>query len=679
MSRLVIEKEIEDYNVHASFIFSKYDDVLTLSSVEFAADAENSLNTNRYLFQGYDKPTPETDAIIDEFISKIGQSAELETDKPAITLNNDTLISDVDILKISERYFPISISTSLGHSLLSLHTRDPLMQGSISVVNESGSDSWSAKSINKMRTLYGSHGSEYELIHARALDSLSMTTRGCVAGYVRGDYFKNKYQHDRLGYIKYIIPSSITSKLIPNCPSELEESYNIFHTEVVDNSFVTHRITLTKKYTIDNEIIISATERGYMKFGPDGRTAYRKLKRTDKEDSAFNALMISTKTLTHYVNADSGVYTTSTGVSLLNFFMDNMELAKKSGVHSMYDIVGQELHLSDSTIMIALAIMNDNPASELLINMGFSNLVMKTITKVINHSYNKQDMIANSNNLGHFINNEAKKGKQAVFMPPYIVSYLKENDYCVEDIHSWNDIYQLENLSKDNFEKIISMPEYDIITAFTTATLSKVCDIIKYDEYNAEKTIRYVVKQSIITGRTPNVIAGYLADYLRMCQDAEITADEFPKDIESVHDTMSEHMMTIRNELSDKKIRQHADSHLENLKPIFTSTDKDTVALLKKYSIIFPQSSKDLVEEGQQQRNCVGGYVQRVVDGTEIVFFIREKESESVSLATCSFQNREDGRAGYHQCMYRSNRSVGKTDDVYKLYSLVQTTLGFQE
>jgi hypothetical protein len=50
--------------------------------------------------------------------------------------------------------------------------------------------------------------------------------------------------------------------------------------------------------------------------------------------------------------------------------------------------------------------------------------------------------------------------------------------------------------------------------------------------------------------------------------------------------------------------------------------------------IIAPKSASDVINEGVNQRNCVGAYVNRVIDGQTVILFLRRKDNPEKSLVT---------------------------------------------
>ena len=56
------------------------------------------------------------------------------------------------------------------------------------------------------------------------------------------------------------------------------------------------------------------------------------------------------------------------------------------------------------------------------------------------------------------------------------------------------------------------------------------------------------------------------------------------------------------------------------------------------YIIKVPQSIDDLVDEGQQQNNCVGYYYNdNIVDNKDLIYFIRKKDKPKKSYVTCRY------------------------------------------
>ena len=86
---------------------------------------------------------------------------------------------------------------------------------------------------------------------------------------------------------------------------------------------------------------------------------------------------------------------------------------------------------------------------------------------------------------------------------------------------------------------------------------------------------------------------------------------------------------------------------------LFKSTRKEETKFQKEYQIVFPNCVNDFVQEGINQRNCVGGYARLVAKGDTIVFFVRKKSEPDKSYITAECR---DGKLV--QCMYACNVRV---------------------
>lgn len=95
-------------------------------------------------------------------------------------------------------------------------------------------------------------------------------------------------------------------------------------------------------------------------------------------------------------------------------------------------------------------------------------------------------------------------------------------------------------------------------------------------------------------------------------------------------------------------------------KDIFLSRYNDILKFeYGNLEVILPTQPTDLTKEGNDNHNCVGSYIQYVVNGTSIVVFVRHKDSPDKSYITCEI--RPDGRI--NQFYLRGNYSVHETED----------------
>lgn len=80
------------------------------------------------------------------------------------------------------------------------------------------------------------------------------------------------------------------------------------------------------------------------------------------------------------------------------------------------------------------------------------------------------------------------------------------------------------------------------------------------------------------------------------------------------------------------------------------------------YTIVVPQSVSDLVKEGEEQNNCVGSYYNdNILNGRDLIFFIRKTESKDKSYITARYHVKDK-----EVCEYRLARNESVDDVVDK-------------
>ncbi len=126
--------------------------------------------------------------------------------------------------------------------------------------------------------------------------------------------------------------------------------------------------------------------------------------------------------------------------------------------------------------------------------------------------------------------------------------------------------------------------------------------------------------------------ANYMEDYLRMCDLMQIIPDKFPKDIKKTHNHL----------VASYKAKVDSDNDA-----FIAAVSKEATKFIptsekycdSNYMIIIPSSTRDIIQEGQNQHNCVGSYVYAVAKGESLVFFIRKKDTPEESFVTAEFRH----------------------------------------
>jgi hypothetical protein len=112
-----------------------------------------------------------------------------------------------------------------------------------------------------------------------------------------------------------------------------------------------------------------------------------------------------------------------------------------------------------------------------------------------------------------------------------------------------------------------------------------------------------------------------IRDYLRKCNALEIEMNA--TDLINHYGLVCEMYDLRKNEMTTKALKQVKDNN-----PSLQFEFGD-------YKVVIPTTVEEFKREGEDNRNCVGGYVDYVVKGGRFVVFVRHKDRLDESLVTC--------------------------------------------
>lgn len=123
-------------------------------------------------------------------------------------------------------------------------------------------------------------------------------------------------------------------------------------------------------------------------------------------------------------------------------------------------------------------------------------------------------------------------------------------------------------------------------------------------------------------------------DYLRMANslgyDLKVHNVAFPKNLKKAHDNAAAAERAIleeRKAAENKRKELAARKHLKKYEKQYGFTDS-------KFSIIVPQTVKQIIDEGKAMKHCVGGYAGRHMEGTLTILFLRRADAPDKSFYT---------------------------------------------
>lgn len=85
------------------------------------------------------------------------------------------------------------------------------------------------------------------------------------------------------------------------------------------------------------------------------------------------------------------------------------------------------------------------------------------------------------------------------------------------------------------------------------------------------------------------------------------------------------------------------------------------------YVVVVPTCTKDIIDEGVNMHHCVGGYVNRVIEGRDYIVFVRHKDNPEKCYITCEVYT--DGRIGQYFLAYDNYISSVEDREFYQAFS----------
>ncbi len=115
----------------------------------------------------------------------------------------------------------------------------------------------------------------------------------------------------------------------------------------------------------------------------------------------------------------------------------------------------------------------------------------------------------------------------------------------------------------------------------------------------------------------------YIPDAITLGLDVNDTKISKPRDFKTMHDWTQKEVKIQKTKIYDAQIL----AVYHSIKALCEWSDK-------KYAILLPSTSQEIVEEGAKQSHCVGRYCERVARGESVILFVRRKDDIEKSWYT---------------------------------------------
>lgn len=465
---------------------------------------------------------------------------------------------------------------------------------------------------------------------------------------------------------------SVTPLIIPAKRAEIEEEFNKHHnihgllpqTKAKDpmffyvkskpnseNGILIYNLTLTSEVSDNDNPVIDMKWKinGIVEIDPGNICRGFKIVRgKEVEMDIFKILNISSnspkiKPPIHFENT----------INSIDFALKNKKFNKYTAYLDLFNVADVDIP-KDSFFMIYMYLYATYPSIELIVKMGMYELVVQMLHKIIQQP-DRNAIKEMADSFKKLIRADATDGTHAFNLPKAIVSDCLQRGATLDEILAWQDIFELDQENKVNQAMYNQVTRHQFYVNSHYAYKSLV-DCMMYG-YTPLETVTYITKQKSKSNEKISYRKYYMADkyaenfvdYLRMCDLMNITPDRFPADIHTAHDNLAAAYTAHEDQMTDKMIDMIG-AAAEKYLP------KSQSAQNNEYCIVMPRSSFDIIQEGQNQRNCVGSYLKRIAQRDSLVFFIRFKGDPTSSYVTAEYQN---GRIT--QLYYKNNRRVTET------------------
>lgn len=179
----------------------------------------------------------------------------------------------------------------------------------------------------------------------------------------------------------------------------------------------------------------------------------------------------------------------------------------------------------------------------------------------------------------------------------------------------------------------INFEELKILRLYKKMNIAKLKYLTSFPEYKLEKIIKFITLDKFIDYSMSNKkfdMDLYL-DYLSFLRELKIDLKNkkylFPDNLKEAHDTYERQVEVKKNPITEKKINER---YLEIAKNTFSD---------REFIIRPAKSIEELVDESQQQNNCVRTYADRYSKGECDIYLMRNKETPDKSLVTVAVRN----------------------------------------
>ena len=182
----------------------------------------------------------------------------------------------------------------------------------------------------------------------------------------------------------------------------------------------------------------------------------------------------------------------------------------------------------------------------------------------------------------------------------------------------------------------LSLDFDDIYIVWNTETWDRVDGVCTYYsffnklvneyDYNAKDLWLYLDRiKTLEAVEDMGFLIRELYDYANMMSQLSTKYDKYPRHFLTTHKIACRNYNRMKKEFSEELFRKRINKQYE--------------CSFGDYIFIYPESTQDIKDEAASQNNCVASYIDKVIDGSCHILFLRKRSKPDESLVTIEVRN----------------------------------------
>lgn len=141
--------------------------------------------------------------------------------------------------------------------------------------------------------------------------------------------------------------------------------------------------------------------------------------------------------------------------------------------------------------------------------------------------------------------------------------------------------------------------------------------------YNGKSLVKYIDKVMYFEA-VPSIrdVLTLLSDYAEMSSKMSSKYEKYPKYLKTTHDIVVRNFNRFKQEFNESEFGRVYEKY------------KELECEIDGFSFILPKSTQDIKDEAVQQSNCVASYIDSVIEGRNLIMFMRDSKTKELSYIT---------------------------------------------